>query len=80
MLGKSLSLTKTLLTKQVFTNSWRNAYKSAICLENLFPKSNLDLTAKLSNVKLDQNEDSFSGYIPIGKLKKNKIFLQIFAN
>ncbi|CAM1324728.1 Uncharacterised protein g8758 [Pycnogonum litorale] len=46
-------------------------YKSAISLDKIYPNSSLNIASHISPEKLlpKSDEDEFSGYIPIGKLK-----------
>ena len=70
MFNSSLSLAKSVFKSSIFNTIWRSTYKSSISLDRLYPTSNLDLTAKLSSKKFESNEnpETFSGIIPIGKV------------
>ncbi|KDR13002.1 peptidyl-tRNA hydrolase ICT1, mitochondrial [Zootermopsis nevadensis] len=55
------------LCRQLSTSCGVFSYKSAICLENIYPKSNLSITTA-TEVAVDPNCPNFSGFIPIDKL------------
>ena len=74
MIKNNLSLTRSILGNKILSNFMRNVYKSSISLENLYPKSNLDITARFSDEKLVSNQNEFTGYIPIGTIKEIFIF------
>lgn len=61
---------------KLLTNSMlvavRNSYKSSISLEKLYPKSSLDILAK-SDIKLNNNDEEFSGFIPMDKIQITKM-------
>ncbi|PSN41484.1 hypothetical protein C0J52_18142 [Blattella germanica] len=62
--------TRTLF-RQFSSSSNKCSYKSAISLDNIYPKSNLSLTTP-TKVPADPKCPSFSGYIPIAQDKNNK--------
>ncbi|GFG28905.1 hypothetical protein Cfor_12249 [Coptotermes formosanus] len=55
------------LCRQLSTSSGVFSYKSAISLENIYPKSSLSLTTP-TEVPVDLNCPNFSGFIPVDKL------------
>lgn len=55
------------LCRQFSLSSGVFCYKSAICLENIYPKSSLSLTTP-TKVPVDPNCPNFSGFIPMDKL------------
>jgi len=58
----------TVLIRPIFNYSSRNvAYRSAVCLENLYPHSSLKLTTP-SKPTTSQTAD-FNGYIPVDQLE-----------
>ena len=78
-LVSKLSNFNAVLIKRSVTTIVQNGYKSSISLDKLYPKSNQDILAK-PNLKLDSTEN-FSGYIPIGNLKKHIFyFLLLLLN
>ena len=64
-----VSLSKVVTNTVLYT--LRNSYKSSICLEKLYPKSNLDVLAK-PDIKLDSDDETFTGYIPMDKIQITK--------
>ncbi len=73
MLSTKFSLTRAFLNSRILSQLY-STYKSSISLDKLYPSSNLDLTAKLSKFTND-NDEQFSGYIPIGfMIKKNFLY------
>lgn len=49
------------------------SYKSSISLDKLYPKSNLNHLAKPDLSGLVNNEEKFTGYIPIGMYSKVRV-------